>query len=462
MEQPLISIIVPVYNAEPYLDNCLDSIAAQTWENLEVWLVDDGSTDASPALCDARAAADSRFHVLHQANAGVSAARNAALERATGQYLQFVDGDDYLPSTATERLVRTAGATGADLVIGRFWRVAGTRKALRATFAGRGVHSPGIRGGDAQGPGQLLLRRAVEQALPTLHCGGRLRCDPEVSWCEDFLFNLEYPPARLIAATAQPVYCYVKRPGSLAATQATLARTVEMKRTMFAAYKRLYQALDLYDEQKLRVYGYLVSAAKGRGSVSLRPPALPKRRPESRAAGRAGAEPEWHNVRSPAETLLRQIEKAERHSRSAFRLLERGSGAVHPDGAGPGHVLVLLGDAQIVAGVAPGGVLQGEVAGIARAGPGLDDLIVPQQLHGDGVGARTLPSMVTGASPLCFIGRFDLQGDQDAGAGGAVGQAVIDGVPYSLGRRGRELATMPPSTPCSVWWESLPAVKPIR
>ena len=57
MEQPLISIIVPVYNAEPYLDNCLDSIAAQTWGNLEVWLVDDGSTDASPALCDARAAA---------------------------------------------------------------------------------------------------------------------------------------------------------------------------------------------------------------------------------------------------------------------------------------------------------------------------------------------------------------------------------------------------------------------
>ena len=113
MEQPLISIIVPVYNAEPYLDNCLDSIAAQTWENLEVWLVDDGSTDASPALCDARAAADPRFHVLHQANAGVSAARNAALERATGRYLQFVDGDDYLPSTATERLVRTAGATGA-------------------------------------------------------------------------------------------------------------------------------------------------------------------------------------------------------------------------------------------------------------------------------------------------------------------------------------------------------------
>ena len=109
---------------------------------------------------------------------------------------------------------------------------------------------------------------------------GGLRCDPEVSWCEDFLFNLEYiRRARLIAATAQPVYCYVKRPGSLGATQATLARTVEMKRTMFAAYKQLYQALDLYDEQKLRVYGYLVSAAKGTaGAWPCGPPALPKRR----------------------------------------------------------------------------------------------------------------------------------------------------------------------------------------
>ena len=241
MEQPLISIIVPVYNAEPYLDNCLDSIAAQTWENLEVWLVDDGSTDASPALCDARAAADSRFHVLHQANAGVSAARNAALERATGQYLQGHIRRDgvFTRREFAEEMLKAP----ANFYYGVLWN-------------------------------KLYRRSIVEE--------GRLRCDPEVSWCEDFLFNLEYiRRTRLIAATAQPVYCYVKRPGSLVATQATLARTVEMKRTMFAAYKRLYQALDLYDEQKLRVYGYLVSAAKDGGSVALRPPALPKRRPES-------------------------------------------------------------------------------------------------------------------------------------------------------------------------------------
>ena len=82
MERPLISVIIPVYNVAPYLERCLDSVAAQTWENLEVWLVDDGSTDGSLALCEARAEQDSRFRVLRQANAGVSAARNWGMDHA--------------------------------------------------------------------------------------------------------------------------------------------------------------------------------------------------------------------------------------------------------------------------------------------------------------------------------------------------------------------------------------------
>ena len=131
MERPLISVIIPVYNVAPYLERCLDSVAAQTWENLEVWLVDDGSTDGSLALCEARAEQDPRFRVLRQANAGVSAARNRGMDHAAGHYLQFVDGDDFLPPDATENLVRTAAATGADLVVGRFWRVAGGRAAVR-------------------------------------------------------------------------------------------------------------------------------------------------------------------------------------------------------------------------------------------------------------------------------------------------------------------------------------------
>ena len=275
MERPLISVIVPVYNVAPWLERCLDSIAAQTWKNLEIWLVDDGSTDGSAALCAARAEKDPRFHLLRQENAGVSAARNLALDHAAGHYLQFVDGDDFLPPDATETLARAASSTGADLVIGRFWRVAGGRSAIRGHIReDRVLTRQDYAEEMLKAPANFyygvlwnkLYRRSIVEA-------GHLRCDPGVSWCEDFLFNLEYlRRARLIAACARPVYCYVKRPGSLVATQATPARTVEMKRTVFAAYKQLYQALDLYEERKLRVYGYLLSAARDGGSISLRRP----------------------------------------------------------------------------------------------------------------------------------------------------------------------------------------------
>ena len=275
MDQPLISVIVPVYNVAPYLGRCLDSIAAQTWGNLEVWLVDDGSTDDSAALCAAMAEKDPRFRLLRQENAGVSAARNLAMDHAGGQYLQFVDGDDFLPPDATETLARAASSTGADLVIGRFWRVAGGRSAIRGHIReDRVLTRQDYAEEMLKAPANFyygvlwnkLYRRSIVEA-------GHLRCDPGVSWCEDFLFNLEYlRRARLIAACARPVYCYVKRPGSLVATQATPARTVEMKRTVFAAYKQLYQALDLYEERKLRVYGYLLSSARDGGSISLRRP----------------------------------------------------------------------------------------------------------------------------------------------------------------------------------------------
>ena len=275
MEQPLVSLIVPVYNVAPWLERCLDSVAAQSWENIEILLVDDGSTDGSADLCAAWAARDRRFRVLRQANAGVSAARNLGLSHAGGQYLQFVDGDDFLPPDATEALVRTAASTGADLVVGRFWRVAGSRAALQGHIREERVLTRQDYAEEMlKAPANFyygvlwnkLYRRSLVEA-------GRLRFDPDVSWCEDFLFNLEYlRRARLIAACARPVYCYVKRPGSLVSTQLTPARTVEMKREVFAAYKNLYQALDLYEEKKLQVYGYLLSAARDGGSISLTRP----------------------------------------------------------------------------------------------------------------------------------------------------------------------------------------------
>lgn len=100
-----VNIIVPIYNAQDYLRSCLDSILAQTWNDYEVWLVDDGSRDSSGEICDEYVKKDSRFHVIHQENRGVSSARNAGLKVATGDYVCFVDADDWLEPTYLERLL---------------------------------------------------------------------------------------------------------------------------------------------------------------------------------------------------------------------------------------------------------------------------------------------------------------------------------------------------------------------
>lgn len=94
--EPLLSVIIPVYNVEPYLHRCVDSVLNQTYRNLEVILVDDGSTDGCGAICDEYAAKDSRVRVIHKDNGGQASARNVGLEQMTGEYLTFVDSDDWL------------------------------------------------------------------------------------------------------------------------------------------------------------------------------------------------------------------------------------------------------------------------------------------------------------------------------------------------------------------------------
>lgn len=112
-----ISIIVPVYNAEGYLSACVDSILAQSLRDIEVILVDDGSTDESPEICDKYAAQDTRVICIHQENAGAAAARNRGLEAATGKYIAFVDSDDWIDQDMYEIMVGAAEERNCDLVI---------------------------------------------------------------------------------------------------------------------------------------------------------------------------------------------------------------------------------------------------------------------------------------------------------------------------------------------------------
>lgn len=120
---PLVSVIVPVYNTEDYLERCVESISRQSYSNLEIILVDDGSSDRCPEICETLAACDSRVRVIHQANAGPGIARNAALDVFTGEYVVFVDSDDYVERQMIQEMVGAAEDTGSDLVLCGFRRV---------------------------------------------------------------------------------------------------------------------------------------------------------------------------------------------------------------------------------------------------------------------------------------------------------------------------------------------------
>ena len=117
---PAVSVIVPVYNVEPYLHRCVDSLTGQTLTDIEIILVDDGSTDGCGRICDEYAAADPRVRVVHQENAGLSEARNAGIDRARADYLMFVDSDDWVEKDYCRIPWEIARSQQADLVMFQF------------------------------------------------------------------------------------------------------------------------------------------------------------------------------------------------------------------------------------------------------------------------------------------------------------------------------------------------------
>lgn len=118
--EPLISVIVPIYNAEQYIDRCLKSILKQTYSNLEVLLIDDGSSDGSSSICKQYELSDNRVHYYHQHNSGVSAARNKGLDIAKGEYIGFCDADDWIESDMYEVLYSMINSSQSDIAICSF------------------------------------------------------------------------------------------------------------------------------------------------------------------------------------------------------------------------------------------------------------------------------------------------------------------------------------------------------
>ena len=259
---PLISVIVPVYKVENYLDCCVQSIVNQTYSNLEILLIDDGSPDASGAMCDAWAEKDSRIRVIHQENAGGGAARNAGLDAARGERIAFVDSDDYIAPDCYQYL-HTLLEEGADIAECDFVETE-RNDAVFGTDAGEiSFYTPleamrcHIRDTAFR---QLIWNKLYRRDLLVDH---QIQFTSEVRWAEDLVFNMQYLEyANVLVSIPEAGYYYVQNPQSICHTQINPASIVQNKIQTFRYYKDLYTRLGMYEEVRPQLYKFLVDIAE--------------------------------------------------------------------------------------------------------------------------------------------------------------------------------------------------------
>ena len=234
MSNELVSIIVPVYRAEQYLSECVDSLLEQTYPNIEIVLVDDGSPDGSPALCDGYAARDARVTVIHKENGGVSSARNAGLAAAKGEYIIFVDSDDRADGRMVELLYGALVQNQADISIGAL-QIDGKTESGSAFYVEDAVVTGEREVAD------WICRAYCRQSIcsPVARCYKKSLCPTfkeDMALGEDTLFNIEYfEKVHTVALMSNVLYHYRIIEGS----DSLAGRFFPV---YFEHFKRLYEA----------------------------------------------------------------------------------------------------------------------------------------------------------------------------------------------------------------------------
>lgn len=235
-----MSVVIPVFNTAEYLADCVDSVLGQTYPHLDVVLVDDGSTDASGGLCDAYQERDARVRVLHQPNAGLSAARNTGVAASTGTYVMFLDSDDWLDSECVAVLVNLALETGADLAACGTARVSAPADVRRELAVAEPVQLSGddfLRRGPGLHPvhpvsawAKLIDRRLLEGcSFPP----GRVHEDV-------FTTHIWLHRASWVIVTPHILHYYRERPGSITSGPMSLKSATDKARAHLERAKDLY------------------------------------------------------------------------------------------------------------------------------------------------------------------------------------------------------------------------------
>jgi len=239
---PKISIIVPIYNVEPYLRKCIESILKQTFTDFELILINDGSTDNSPIICNEYAATDNRVVVIHKKNAGVSAARNAGLEIAKGEWVGFMDSDDWCDPEMYKFLFNNAIQHGVDISVCDYSRYYKDENIL---YSDKNEH-PGetIESNDAI---LKIILKETTVGLPTIlvkkelfsYNSGMFRFDEKISFSEDrLLYYCLLKKSKKIYFSEKALYYYRCRTDSVTSTRKNIGITPQFI-TLFDAYEKM-------------------------------------------------------------------------------------------------------------------------------------------------------------------------------------------------------------------------------
>ena len=269
--QPLVSVVIPAYNAETTLRRMLDCVLGQSWKNLQVIVVDDGSTDGTAAAAEKAAAGDSRLTVVRRPALGVSATRNTGLGLCEGKYIRFADADDTMPSDSIEKMVRRAEADRSDLVIGGYDQHFGGKSSFHnlagrndtVLYSGITDHLCGHANSYFYGVlwNKLFLRETVERL------GCRFR--ENLTWGEDFAFVMDYlAGVNRISFMEDSLYGYIRSAGSTSVKQVFDCLrhplgNIRVKTELYRHLKKLHRDKGDYARYRHRLWMYLFRVGLG-------------------------------------------------------------------------------------------------------------------------------------------------------------------------------------------------------
>ncbi len=269
--EPMVSVVIPAYNVTKTLPRLLECLLNQTWQNLQIILVDDGSEDGTVLMAREAAEKEPRLTVVTQGNLGISYARNAGLALCEGKYIRFIDADDTLPLDSIERMVRRAEKDGSELVIGGYDQYFGERRSFH-NLAGR----------DDTVPCDDMMRHLCDHAnsyfygvlwnklfLREIAEKQNCRFQENLTWGEDFAFVMDYlAGVSMVSFMKDSLYDYRRSANSTSIRQVLdcvkhPAENTRIKGDLYRHLKDMYRKRGLFEKYKKRLWLYLFRVGLG-------------------------------------------------------------------------------------------------------------------------------------------------------------------------------------------------------